>query len=311
MNNTLEVKNINKTYDGVKVINDISFEVKAGEIMGIMGPNGAGKTTTIRMIMGITAPDKGELHFFLNGESRNRIPRASVGYLPEERGLYKETKVMEILLFLSGLKGLDKVIARKRIMEWLEKFQLADKANSKIQQLSKGMAQKVQFIASVLHQPALIVLDEPFSGLDPVSQDIFKQEIRQLADQGMAILISSHQMNLVEETCNRIFIINKGEKVLYGPLQDIKAQYGSYQVNMIAEQEISELTKSPLVQSFQRLGNKWSLVLKDNIVPAQFLATIPPEAPIDELSVARISLHDIFVRIAKGGTSNEANLENS
>jgi len=126
----------------------------------------------------------------------------------------------------------------------------------------------------------------------------------------MAILISSHQMNLVEETCNRIFIINKGEKVLYGPLQDIKAQYGSYQVNMIAEQEIFELTKSPLVQSFQRIGNKWSLVLKDNIVPAQFLATIPPEAPIVELSVARISLHDIFVRIAKGGSSDEFNLEN-
>ncbi|SDH51268.1 ABC transporter ATP-binding protein [Desulfosporosinus hippei] len=310
MNNTLDVKNINKTYNGVKVINDISFAVKAGEIMGIMGPNGAGKTTTIRMIMGITAPDQGELHFFLNGESRNRIPQASVGYLPEERGLYKEAKVMEILLFLSGLKGLDKVIARKRIMEWLEKFQLADKANSKVQQLSKGMAQKVQFIASVLHQPALVVLDEPFSGLDPVSQDIFKQEIRQLADEGMSILISSHQMNLVEEICNRIFIINKGEKVLYGPLQDIKAQYGSYQVNIIAEQEIPELTQSPLVQSFQRLGKKWSLVLKDNTAPAKFLATIPPGAPIDELSVARISLHDIFVRIAKGGSSDEINLEN-
>lgn len=297
----LDVQSVQKTYGSKSVVKDVSFQAKAGQIMGILGPNGAGKTTTIRMIMGITLPDSGKVIFHQNGSMMPKVPRSRIGYLPEERGLYKEARVMEILLFLSGLKDLPKPVARKRAMEWLEKFDLGGHANSKIEQLSKGMAQKVQFISSILHEPQLIILDEPFSGLDPVSQDVFKEEIRNLAKRGTAILLSSHQMNIVEELCNQIFLIHQGQKVVSGTMGEIKELHGNYRVHIYSENGLGGLENSPLVAKQTRDDAKWTLNLKEQVTPAQFLSTIPEDAPISELSISRASLHDIFVKIAKGG----------
>ncbi len=307
----LEVAAIRKTYSSKAVVDDITFQAEAGKITGILGPNGAGKTTTIRMIMGITAPDSGKIWFTSNGKRYAGVPRSLVGYLPEERGLYKEARVMEILQFLAGLKDISAADAKTSAIDWLAKFGLSDYANSKIEQLSKGMAQKVQFIASVIHQPEFIVLDEPFSGLDPVSQDVFKAEIRALAARGTTVLLSSHQMNIVEELCDSLFLIDKGKEVAYGSVARIKEQYGNYRVQLVADKAIESLISSTLVEScHQHSDSRWTLGLKDRVSPSEFLSTISKDASIKEINVSRLSLHDIFVKIAKGGSSNERNMEN-
>lgn len=301
MTAALAVRRINKTYGDKHVVNNVSFEAQAGEILGVLGPNGAGKTTTIRMIMGITAPDTGEVIFQTDGGQTKSVPKHQVGYLPEERGLYKEARVMPILLFLASLKNVPRPVAEKRAREWLDKFGLADYANAKIEQLSKGMAQKVQFISAILHQPKFIVLDEPFSGLDPVSQDTFKAEIRNLAAAGAVVLLSSHQMNIVEELCDRLFLINQGKEVVSGRLGDIKERYGNYRVYVETQGEISSLKALPQVVGSEQLSDeRWMLLLRDDVRPEEFLRQIPIEASIRELSVMRPSLHDIFVKIATG-----------
>lgn len=298
----LSVEAVVKEYGRKRAVDGVSFDVGRGEIVGFLGPNGAGKTTTIRMIMGITAPDSGRIVYHLDGAA-NAIPKHRVGYLPEERGLYKEARVIDVLLFLAGIKGLDRRTARARALAWLERFQLKEYAYARVNQLSKGMAQKVQFIAAVLHEPDLVVLDEPFSGLDPVNQDLFKQEIRRLAATGTAVLLSSHQMNVVEELCDRIFLINRGKQVLYGTLREIKSQYGVHRVNLVVTDARWQLPPSPYVDEAKQDGLRWTCLLRPGATPAQFLKTLPGDAPIEEISVSRISLHDIFVRTAQEAVS--------
>ena len=228
----LYVEGISKTYGSVAVVNDVSFHASQGKILGLLGPNGAGKTTILRMIMGITAPDRGGV-FFRQGSSQTQgIPRSAIGYLPEERGLYREAKVLSVLVFLAGLKNVPRPEAKRRALHWLRKFGLEEYAHKTVEQLSKGMAQKVQFAAAVLHEPRFVVLDEPFSGLDPVSQDLFKAEIRELANAGAVVLLSSHQMNIVEELCDEIFLIHRGREVVKGDLQSIRERYGSFRVDV-------------------------------------------------------------------------------
>lgn len=295
----LHVDSVVKTYHRKTAVDSVSFSVRRGEILGFLGPNGAGKTTTLRMIMGITAPDSGSISFHLDGVTEpHRVPKSRIGYLPEERGLYKEARVMDILLFLASIKGMGRETAKKRALEWLERFELGAYANAKVEELSKGMAQKVQFIASVIHEPDFVVLDEPFSGLDPVNQDVFREEIHRLAERGAAVLLSSHQMNLVEETCDRIFLINNGQRVLYGTLPDIKAQYGLHRVNMLVTDENWQWDAPSLVQQLSREGARWTCLLNPEVTPAKFMQSLPPDAPVEEISIARISLHDIFVRMA-------------
>lgn len=297
----LLVNKISKSYSNKTVVNQISFHARPGEILGLLGPNGAGKTTTIRMIMGITAPDNGDIIFDYQGEQSLGIPRNQVGYLPEERGLYKESKVLQILQFLASLKGIKKKTATQEALSWLEKFDLQDYAHSKIEELSKGMAQKVQFIAAIIHQPKFVVLDEPFSGLDPVSQDVFKTEIRNLTKQGTIVLLSSHQMNIVEELCDRIFLIHQGQEVVSGTLNEIKESYGHYQVQVQAT-DPEVIANLPYVLETKQINHqKWSLILEEQITPAQFLSKIPAHLSFEELSVRRPSLHEIFVKIATGG----------
>lgn len=299
----LKITSVSKSYGQKKVVDRVSFSASTGEILGFLGPNGAGKTTTIRMIMGITAPDEGKIEFLENGNSLPGIPQSSIGYLPEERGLYKEARVMSILVFLAGLKNVPKKTAKERAMVWLNKFGLHDYANAKIEELSKGMAQKVQFIGSVLHKPKLIILDEPFSGLDPVSQDLFKTELRAMAAEGTTIILSSHQMNIMEELCDRIFLIHKGKELFFGSLSEIKQKYGNYQVSITAQdtETIPKIASLSFIHACEYLNaNKAVFTLQEEVVLPDFLAGIPPKLPILELNASRSSLHDIFVKIATG-----------
>lgn len=300
--NNLEVAEVCKSYSGRMVVDHISFQAKAGQILGLLGPNGAGKTTTIRMIMGITAPDSGSVWFTHDGRKVNGVPRSLIGYLPEERGLYKEAKVTQLLVFLAGLKNVPAPEAKTKARLWLEKMDLAGYANAKVEQLSKGMAQKIQLIAAIIHEPKFIVLDEPFSGLDPVNQDLIKAEIRNLAAQGAVILLSSHQMSIVEELCDQIFLINEGKKVVSGTLREIKENYGNYRVYIETADGIEQLSRLPLTAFTQRLGEtRWMLSLREGVTPEQFAKSIPEGFRLDELQIVRPSLHDIFVKIATGG----------
>lgn len=304
MNSILEVKDVLKAYDDLIAVNNISFEVNQGEIMGILGPNGAGKTSLIRMIMDINAPDQGEIKIALGTDNW----QSKVGYLPEERGLYKEAKVKDILAFLGSLKGLRKREALNQGKYWLDKFDLNDNLNDEIKELSKGMAQKVQFAACVLHKPQLLVLDEPFSGLDPVSQDMMKEEIKRLAESGVAIMLSSHQMNLVEEVCDRIFLLDKGKKVLYDTLDNIKNQYGNYRARLQTndyEPLKGWLNGNDLILNYNLYRNNFNILLEDNIGPNNFMAALPSKINIVEIEINRISLHDIFTRVARGGLLND------
>ncbi|NLM41253.1 MAG: ATP-binding cassette domain-containing protein [Firmicutes bacterium] len=307
----LYVEGITKSYGSVTVVNNVSFHAAQGQILGLLGPNGAGKTTILRMIMGITAPDQGAV-FFRQGSSRTQgVPLAAVGYLPEERGLYREAKVLNILLFLAGLKDVPKQEAKERAMRWLRRFGLEEYAHKKVEQLSKGMAQKVQFIAAVLHRPQFVVLDEPFSGLDPVSQDQFKAEIRDLARAGAAVLLSSHQMNIVEELCDEIFLINKGREVVKGDLQSIRERYGSFRVELLSPAGSKLKLNSELVEAREELGNgRCRYILREGVQPLQFVQSLPADLEIHELNISRPSLHDIFVRVAQGGAEHAEHLEN-
>ena len=219
----LEVKNVYKQYANHLALNDVSINVPRGSIFGLLGPNGAGKTTLIRIINSITAPDKGEV--FFNGKPLTLKDTVNIGYLPEERGLYKKMKVGEQALYLCQLKGLSKVDAFKRLKYWFEKFEIESWWDKKIEELSKGMAQKVQFITTVLHEPELLIFDEPFSGFDPVNAELLKKEILELKDKGATVIFSTHNMDSVERLCENIALINKSQVVLSGNINEIRKQF--------------------------------------------------------------------------------------
>ena len=221
--NILEIKHVIKEYENKKALDSISLNVNEGRIFGLLGPNGAGKTTLIRIINQITAPDKGEILF--SGERFKREHIQNIGYLPEERGLYKSMKVGEQCLYLAQLKGLSKNEAKQKIHHWFKKLDMLDWLNKKVEELSKGMAQKVQFVSTVLHQPKLIILDEPFTGFDPINSEIIKNEIIALKESGSTIILSTHRMESVEELCDDIALINSGKCILKGSLNEIKNNF--------------------------------------------------------------------------------------
>src|ERR1700744_6537514 len=219
----LSIRHIEKQYAGHKALSDVSLEVESGQIFGLLGPNGAGKTSLIRIINQITAPDSGEIYF--NGEKLNQSHIGKIGYLPEERGLYKKMEIGEQMIYLARLKGLSKDEAQRRLKIWFEKLEMETWWKKKIEELSKGMQQKAQFVATVLHEPDLIILDEPFSGFDPVNAEIIKDEILELNRKGATILFSTHRMESVEELCDAIALLDKSKKNLDGPIRDIKNTY--------------------------------------------------------------------------------------
>ena len=223
MTNFIEINNVSKTYGNYKALNNISIRVPKQRIYGLLGPNGAGKTTLIRMLNQITAPDEGEIIF--NGEKLNRSHISQIGYLPEERGLYKSMKVGEQAIYLAQLKGVSQKEAEKRLKQWFKKFDILNWWDKKVEELSKGMQQKIQFIVTVIHNPQLLIFDEPFSGFDPINVNLLKKEILELRDNGATIIFSTHNMASVEELCDNIMLINKGNKILEGSVYQIKQDF--------------------------------------------------------------------------------------
>ena len=232
MNNLIEIKNVSKTYGNYKALDDISISVPRQSIYGLLGPNGAGKTTLIRMLNQITAPDKGSIIF--NGETLNRSHITQIGYLPEERGLYKSMKVGEQAIYLAQLKGVSQKDAEKRLKSWFNKFGILNWWDRKVEELSKGMQQKIQFIVTIIHNPQLLIFDEPFSGFDPINVNLLKKEILELRDKGATIIFSTHNMSSVEELCDNIMLINKGKKILEGSVYQIKQDHkeNKYEVKL-------------------------------------------------------------------------------
>lgn len=234
--NILELDHINKSYGSYKANNDITIHIPEKTIFGLLGPNGAGKSTLIRIITNIIAADSGSIKF--NGKPMNSDFQGLIGYMPEERGIYKKMKVGEQLVYLARLKGLSSKEAKDNIHEWLERFQIESWWNKKVEDLSKGMQQKVQFITTVLHKPKLLILDEPFSGLDPVNANLIKDEIFRLKEEGTSIIFSTHRMEQVEEICEEIALINKGQNILQGRVTDIKQQFKQ---NRFSVQHVGEI----------------------------------------------------------------------
>lgn len=291
----LEVRNLVKRYDGFTAVDDLTFAVRRGEIFGLLGPNGAGKTTTIRAIMDIFKPDEGTITVLglPPGAARTRV-----GYLPEERGLYRDLKVLEVLEYLAELKGVDRGEAQERAYQWLEQVDLAEWATRKVKDLSRGMQQKLQFVASVVHDPELLILDEPFQGLDPVNVDLLKRLIRDLQAEGKTILLSAHQMNLVEVLCDRIVLINQGRAVLYGPLAEIKQQYAAQTVRLRGPVALEDL---PGVTRVERLDDDWVLTL-DRTTPQDLLRHLVERGiPIVAFEVGTMPLEEIFIAVVKEG----------
>lgn len=293
----MAVKGLTRYFNGFAAVKDISFAVRKHEILGFLGPNGAGKTTAIRMILGILAKSAGEIEFFFGGRPGS-LDKMRVGYLPEERGLYDDAKVLDSLVYLGTLKGIPASEARSRARQWLKALALSDYAHHKLEKLSKGMQQKVQFIATVLHKPDLVVLDEPFSGLDPINQDLFKDLILQLRDEGMTVLLSAHQMNVVQELCDRIFLINKGEAVLYGTLEEIRDQHeeNSIQLSFSSENGLVDyLNNLEHARELSINGNTAKLKLHTKVEPNTFVQKVSQLCTIKSITIEKPSLHEIFI----------------
>jgi ABC-2 type transport system ATP-binding protein len=288
----VELAGVTKAYDAKVAVNNLSLSIEAGQMFGLLGPNGAGKTSSIRMMMGITIPDSGSIRLFEKPFTRESLDR--VGYLPEERGLYKKMKVIEQLVFFGQLHGLQAGEARKRSIEWAKRIEIDDALEKKTEELSKGMQQKIQFIASLLHDPGLIVMDEPFSGLDPVNAKLLEQTLIELKEQGKAILFSTHRMDQVEKLCDSICLINKGEAVLSGRMREIKSRYERNHV--IVEFEGSpEFLKSEEIAEAQNFADHAEIKLKPHADAQKLLQEASAVAKIYRFELVEPSLEEIFI----------------
>jgi ABC-2 type transport system ATP-binding protein len=301
----LSINAISKSYAEKVAVRNLSLEVSGGEIFGILGPNGAGKTSTIRMICGITLPDSGTIE--LLGSPITDARQNRIGYLPEERGLYKKMKVQDILIYLAELKGLSKSDAKTRAAHWLNRFEISSWATKKVEELSKGMQQKIQFIAVVLHDPDLLILDEPFSGLDPINSELITTVILELKQAGKTILFSTHRMEQIEKLCDSICLINNGEKVLDGNVRQIKKSYSKNYLQIDFEGNpnfITKLTTLALAQIIEQSPKSIELKLLGAAKPKDILQLIDADTEITRLELVEPSLKEIFIlRVAE--TSNQ------
>lgn len=278
--NYLEINNVSKTYGTKRVLNDISIKVPQQSIYGLLGPNGAGKTTLIRILNQITMPDSGQI--MLDGHPLNPNDIANIGYLPEERGLYKKMKVGEQAIYLAQLKGMDKKEADRRLRQWFVKFGIQNWWDKKVEELSKGMQQKVQFIVTVIHEPKLLIFDEPFSGFDPINVNLLKHEILELRDKGATILFSTHNMASVEELCDNIMLINKGEKILEGSVYDIKQRYKNHEYDVV-------------YRPFDGSGEQHLKVSSEN--PNELIHDIIEKGELVSFNEILPSMNDIFINL--------------
>ena len=303
-----EARNVNKVFASTQALTDVSISVKEQSIFGLLGPNGAGKTTLIRIINQITAPDSGEI--FLKGEKMNRKDISQIGYLPEERGLYKKMKIGEQAIYLAQLKGMSQRDASKNLKQWFEKFDIMPWWNKKVEELSKGMQQKVQFITTVVHQPKLLIFDEPFSGFDPINANLLKKEILNLKAEGATIIFSTHNMGSVEELCDHIALINKSKKIEDGPTDEIRMKYKSNMFDIKYRGEFKNID--------QALGTNYKIISHDesekaNTLKVQYLngnsnndllQAIMPAAEILAFEELIPSMNDVFIKAVEESNKN-------
>jgi ABC-2 type transport system ATP-binding protein len=290
----VEVSHIVKSFADKVAVDDLSFSVAQGEIFGLIGPNGAGKTTTIRMMMDIIKPDSGEVTIL--GQKLSEATKNKLGYLPEERGLYKKLRVINSIVYLASLKGMDKRSAEEKADELLKQTGLLPQRGKKIDELSRGMGQIIQFIVTIIHDPELVILDEPFAGLDPVNTELIKRMFVDLRNQGKAVILSTHQMNQVEELCDRILMIDSGRAVLYGNLKEIKSSYRSNSVIVDFEGELGQI---PGVAEKRANKGYVELVLDRDTTPQQVLERLASAGiAINRFEVATPSLNEIFLKVA-------------
>jgi len=295
--NVVEIESVTKSFGQHVAVNRLTLSVPRRSIYGFIGPNGSGKTTTLRMIMRIYHPDTGSGRILVLGRESFAAANDNVGYLPEERGLYKKMKVREILRFYAELKG--RRDFKQKVSEWLERLDLADRAGEKVETLSKGMAQKVQFIAAVIAEPELVILDEPFSGLDPVNTDILREAVLDLRRRGTTVIFSTHDMAVAEKMCDFIFMIYKGEKVLDGTLEAIQGTYGQDTIRVRMERDGYDPHSIPGVENVTDFGRLQELRIGPGTDTQSVLAALTTLGRVAHFEVAKPSLHDIFVRIAR------------
>jgi ABC-2 type transport system ATP-binding protein len=296
----VELEAVTKAYESKVAVNELSLKVEAGQMFGLLGPNGAGKTSSIRMMMGITIPDSGRIRLFDKPFERKALEK--VGYLPEERGLYKKMKVVEQLVFFGRLHGLEPGEARKRAKAWAERMEIADALDKKTEELSKGMQQKIQFIASLLHDPGLIVMDEPFSGLDPVNAVLVEKTLLELKAEGRAIIFSTHRMDQVEKLCDSICLVNNGRAVLAGRMREIKAGYERNRV-VVEFEGSAEFLKSEEIAEAKNFSGHAEIRLKEHGNAQKLLHEAAAGAKIYRFELVEPSLEEIFIQTV-GGNAN-------
>ncbi len=299
----LQVSTLSKAFKNVQAVENISFSLERGDIFAFLGPNGAGKTTTLRILLDIIKADSGSIKWNFDGIVNNLPPSAQIGYLPEERGLYTDLPIIRSLVYLASIRGMEPSKAKTSAMEWLEKLDLADRAKEKLQALSKGNQQKIQFIASILHKPAFAILDEPFSGLDPLNQEKFIGYIKELNHQGTTILLSSHQMPLVEKIAHRVFLINQGKELFNGSLMDIYKNFGQQpilDISFASEIPHEQLQMLPGTENITTVGAQQ---VKVTFLPCrdlnEILLNLARIEGIANIKSHNSSLHDIFLNMVK------------
>jgi ABC-2 type transport system ATP-binding protein len=299
----LEIEHISKRYGDVTAVDDLSFDVPRGSVFGLLGPNGAGKSTTIRMIMRIIMADEGRI--LLDGLPVDDDRRRLIGYLPEERGLYKKMKVLEHLIFLGTIRGLKPGEAKKRSMAWLEEFNLAEWATHKVEDLSKGMQQKVQFIGTILHRPQLLILDEPFSGLDPINTRALKDLLMAMSKEGVTIVLSTHVLPQVDELCTNICLINRARAILDGRLEDIRTEYGGNVWRVSSDLDERALSELPAVTTVHALGDEMLVELESDSEPRELLQALAAHGGLESFTRFVPGLENIFIRAVEEDRSHD------
>ncbi|MBG0770407.1 MAG: ATP-binding cassette domain-containing protein [Anaerolineaceae bacterium] len=297
----ISVNNISKKFGDTQAVRDLSFDVQPGEIFGLLGPNGAGKTTTIRMILDIFKPDSGRIDVL--GGPMSEDKKNKVGYLPEERGLYQDIPLERCLVFLATLKGMEESDAAPKIEEYLKHFDLYESRQKKVKELSKGMQQKAQLISTLVHDPELVIIDEPFTALDPVNTETVKDMLQKKRDEGKAIIMSTHQMNQVEELCDRILLIDSGERLLYGTLPEIQSHFSSHDIL------VTPITPLPSsidgVREIKKLNGRYRLVLSESAEPNKVLKDLINQGvELNEFEIAVPPLNEIFIKVVKEQKGN-------
>jgi ABC-2 type transport system ATP-binding protein len=297
MNSTVSVSHLSKSFGSVRAVEDVSFEVYPGEIFGLLGPNGAGKTTCIRMMLDIFTAERGEISVL--GGKMDEAKKNRIGYMPEERGMYKDLKLEPTLIFLARLKGLSEAEAKRRLPDWLKRLDLYDHRYKKVQELSKGMQQKAQVIATLVHEPDLIVIDEPFSGLDPLNTRLVEDIIREQQAAGKTLIMSTHQMHQVEALCSRIALINQGRTVLYGEVDQIKHSFAGNAVTITGQGDFSNV---PGVMEARQVNGDWHMSLAQGTSPQEVFRALAARdgIKIERFEIAEPSLDDIFIWVVQG-----------